>query len=141
MGTHTNDVHTCTLCVPSGAHIHMIACTSTTYQTAVQSQKDTQESTWRDLPDVPYKGSAVCVVDGVLLAIGGSDGSKETSAIYALHHVDQKWQHVGDMPFECSDLETLLLSDGRMLVVDGISQSVLRVTVEGKPCKCYGQYY
>ena len=28
MGTHTNDVHTCTLCVPSGAHIHMTACTS-----------------------------------------------------------------------------------------------------------------
>ena len=34
--------------------------------------------------------------------------------------------------------DTLLLSGGRLLVVDGDSQ---RVTVEGKPCKCYGQYY
>ena len=84
------------------------------------------------------------MVDGVLLAIGGEEvqvGSKQTSAIYALHPVDQKWQHVGDMPFECSLVDTLLLSGGRLLVVDGDSQRVLRVTVEGKPCKYYGQYY
>ena len=86
------------------------------------------------------------MVDGVLLAIGGrevdSSGSKETSAIYALHPVDQKWQHVGDMPFTCCYVDTLLLSGGRLLVVDGYSsQRALWVTVEGKPCKCYGQYY
>ena len=86
------------------------------------------------------------MVDGVLLAIGGQEkeysyGSTKTSAIYALHPVDQKWQSVGDMPFECSLVNTLLLSRGRLLVVDGSSQRVLRVTVEGKPCKCYGQYY
>ena len=113
---------------------------------AVQSQEDTQQSTWRELPDVPYYCSAVCVVDGVLLAIGGQEEesyeSKKTSAIYALHPVDQKWQHVGDMPFECSFVDTLLLSGGRLLVVDrSDSKRVLRVTVEGKPCKCYGQYY
>ena len=86
------------------------------------------------------------MVDGVLLAIGGQEDqvgskSKEASAIYALHPVDQKWQYVGDMPFECSYVDTLLLSGGRLLVVDGVSQRILRVTVEGKPCKCYGQYY
>ena len=81
------------------------------------------------------------MVDGVLLAIGGHDGSKKTSAIYAFHPVDQKWQHVGDMPFECSLVDTVLLSGGRLLVVDGNSQRVLRVTVEGKPFKCYGQYF
>ena len=86
------------------------------------------------------------MVDGVLLAIGRAEdlvgSKKKTSAIYALHPVDQKWQHVGEMPFECSYVDTLLLSGGRLLVVDGnSSQRVLRVTVEGKPCKCYGQYY
>ena len=105
----------------------------------------TQQSTWTKLPDVPYCHSAVCVVDGVLLAIGGAeeDSSKQTSAIYALHPVDQKWQHVGDMPFECAYVDTLLLSGGRLLLVDAYmySQRVLRVTVEGKPYKCYGQYY
>ena len=58
--------------------------------------------------------------------------SEKTSAIYAFHPVHQKWQHVGDMPFDCSHVDTLLLSGGRLLVVDGDSQRVLRVTVEGK---------
>ena len=75
------------------------------------------------------------MVDGVLLAIGGKEGldsgSKKTSAIHAFHHVDQKWKHVGDLPFECSWVNTLLLSGGRLLVVDGYSQQVLKITVEG----------
>ena len=73
------------------------------------------------------------MVEGVLLAIGGSEeyGVKKTSAIYAFHHVDQKWQHVGDMPFQCSDVDTLLLSGGGLLVVDGNSHQVLKITVEG----------
>ena len=129
------------MCILTHTHTH----THTHTQIAVQSQEDTQQSTWRKLPDVPYYYSAVCVVDSVLLAIGGAEewvGSKKISAIYALHPVDQKWQHVGDMPFQCSFVDTILLSGGRLLVVDGASsQRVLRVTVEGKPCKCYGQYY
>ena len=73
------------------------------------------------------------MVDGVL-AIGGQEGgytSQMTSAIYAFHHVDQKLQHVGDLPFECSFVDTLLLSGGRLLVVNGISKQVLKITVEG----------
>ena len=74
------------------------------------------------------------MVDGVLLVIGGKEeeyGSRETSAIYAFHHVDQKWQHVGDMPFQCSMVDSLLLSGGGLLVVDGSSRQVLKITVEG----------
>ena len=72
------------------------------------------------------------MVDGVLLAIGGKDDDyHKTSAICAFHPVDQKWQHVGKMPFECSWVDSLLLSEGRLLVVDGWSQRVLKITVEG----------
>ena len=75
------------------------------------------------------------MIDGVLLAIGGAesvgDGSKKTSAIYAFDHNDQKWQHVGDMPFKCSLADILLLSGGRLLMVNGNSKQVLRFTVEG----------
>ena len=73
--------------------------------------------------------------DGVLLAIGGAEDrseSKKTSSIYGLHGVDKKWKHVGDMPFACSMVDTLLLSDGGLLVVDGYTQQVLRITVQGK---------
>ena len=74
--------------------------------------------------------------DGVLLAIGGAEedtyGSKNTSSIYGFHGVDKKWKLVGDMPFACSLVDTLLLSDGGLLVVDGDTQQVLRITVQGK---------
>ncbi|KAL5506737.1 hypothetical protein EMCRGX_G008472, partial [Ephydatia muelleri] len=95
---------------------------------------DSQQSIWRQLPDVPYYESSVCVGDGVLLAIGGAEdqyGSKKTSSIYGLHGDDKKWKHVGDMPFACSLVDTLLLSDGGLLVVDGFTQQVLRITVQG----------
>ena len=75
------------------------------------------------------------MVDGVLLAIGGQEDSiydsQKTSAIHAFHHVDQKWQHVGDLPFKCSWVDTLLLSGGRLLLVDGDSRQVLKISVEG----------
>ena len=74
--------------------------------------------------------------DGVLLAIGGAEEdnyiSKNTSSIYGLHGDDKKWKHVGDMPFACSRVDTLLLSDGGLLVVDGDTQQALRITVQGK---------
>ena len=73
--------------------------------------------------------------DGVLLAIGGSEyriGSKQTSSIYGLDGVDKKWKHVGDMPFACSMVDTLLLSDGGLLVVEGDTLQVLRITVQSK---------
>ena len=78
--------------------------------------------------------------DGVLLAIGGVEdqrGSKKTSSIYGLHGDDKKWKHVGDMPFACSLVDTLLLSDGGLLVVDGYTKQVLRITVQGK----YSRYW
>ena len=73
--------------------------------------------------------------DGVLLAIGGAEdlsGSKKTSSIYGLHGDDKKWKHLGDMPFACSRVDTLLLSDGGLLVIDSYTQQVLRITVQGK---------
>eukprot|EP00731_Ephydatia_muelleri_P004238 Em0002g414a len=86
------------------------------------------QSIWRQLPDVPYYWSSVCVGDGVLLAIGGAEdlsGSKKTSSIYGLHGVDKKWKHVGDMPFACDSVDTLMLSDGGLLVVDDKSTSLV----------------
>ena len=78
------------------------------------------------------------VVDGVLLAIGGADqdGSK-TSSIYGLHLKEKKWRHIGHTPFACSWVDTLLLSGGGLLMVDGGTQQVLKITVQGKYC-CTG---
>ena len=64
--------------------------------------------------------SSVCVVDGVLLAIGGEDqDGSHTSSIYGLHLDEKKWRHVGNLPFACSWVDTLLLSGGGLLMVVG----------------------
>ena len=75
----------------------------------------------------------MCVVDGVLLAIGGEDQDEsKTSSIYGLHLDEKKWRHVGDLPFACSRVDTLLLSGGGLLMVDADTQQVLKITVQGK---------
>lgn len=79
----------------------------------------------------------MCIVNDMLLALGGAEGlsgSKKFSTIYGFHPIHKKWQHVGDLPFECSSVDSLLMSDSSLLVADGDSQKVLKVTVEGKPC-------
>ncbi|KAL5475152.1 hypothetical protein EMCRGX_G027217 [Ephydatia muelleri] len=94
---------------------------------------DIQQSIWVRLSDVPYRYSSVCAVDGLLLAIGGGEsiiGTNKTSAIYAFHCGDRKWVHVGDMPFQCDMVDTLL-SGGELLCVDGVSQQVFKVEVDG----------
>ena len=126
--THRH-THTHTLRQSHSQH-NTLTCPSPHTQIAVQDES-LQQSTWKKLPDVPYSCSAVCVADGVLLDIGGS----KACSIYALHPFEQRWQYVGNMPFECSYVDTLPLSGGGLLVVDGDSQRVLRVTVEGKSCK------
>ena len=121
-------------------HLHLFPphmCTHThIHQTSAESAHthNTQQSVWREVPDVPTKLSSVCVVDGVLLAIGGTDqdGLRKTSSIYGLHLDGKKWRHIGDLPFACSMVDTLLLSGGGLLMVEGDTQQVLKITVQGK---------
>ena len=71
----------------------------------------------------------------MLLAIGGGRkdyGSKKTCSIYGLHLDEKKWRLVGDMPFACTMVDTLLLSGGGLLMVDGDTLEVLKITVQGK---------
>ena len=52
--------------------------------------------------------------------IGGAEdnyGYQTTPAVYGFHHYDKKWKHIGDIPFECSFVDTL--SGGGLLMVDG----------------------
>ena len=122
----------------STTHVHTHMCTHTHSQTSAESAHthNPQQSVWRKVPDVPNTLSSICVVDGELLAIGGQedrqDGSRKTSSIYGLHLDEKKWRLVGDLPFACSTVDTLLLSGGGLLMVDGYTQQVLKITVQGK---------
>eukprot|EP00731_Ephydatia_muelleri_P012885 Em0007g195a len=77
--------------------------------TAARNQ-DTQQSIWQKHPDVPYYCSSVCVVDGVVLAIGGAEdqyGSQKTPAIYSLRHKNSPTQ-VADTVQELSQITSIV---------------------------------
>ena len=119
---------------------------------------------WRKLPSLPNRYSCGCVVDGVLLAIGGQkyegdsdddggsddcvsddgggsddkDEPNKTSSIYAFEPALNTWRHVGDLPFEASNVDALCLSGGDLLVVDGDSGRVVRSKRKGTPPKTKG---
>ena len=65
---------------------------------------------------------------------GGSDDKDEpnkTSSIYAFEPALNTWRHVGDLPFEASNVDALCLSGGDLLVVDGDSGRVVRSKRKG----------
>ena len=77
------------------------------------------------------------MVNGVLLAIGGQDqspASKKTSAIYAFSQRLHTWLYVGDLPFECSLVDSLVYGDD-LVVVDGGSGRAVQGKVNGE-CPC-----
>lgn len=92
---------------------------------------DKFESAWTELPDIPGIFSTICVINGVLLAIGGTEdrgGLMKTSAIYAFH---QNWHQVGKMPIKCSLVDVIALSNEKLLIVDGDSAQVYEMILEG----------
>ena len=95
---------------------------------------DKFESAWTELPDIPGIFSTICVINDVLLAIGGTedlDGLIKTSAIYAFHHNDQNWHQIGRMPIKCSLADAIALSKEKLLIVDGDSAQVYEMILEG----------
>ena len=43
-----------------------------------------REDQWNDLPSCPYRNSGLVVIDGVLTAVGGRDGSRRTNKLFTL---------------------------------------------------------
>ena len=43
-----------------------------------------REDEWNDLPSCPYRDSGLVVIDGVLTAVGGHDGSRRTNKLFML---------------------------------------------------------
>ena len=88
---------------------------------------------WTQLPDLPYHYSTLCVVDDVLVAIGGkySEGcsSMKTSSLYAFN--GQRWQHAGEMRLKAYWVDAVGLCHGEMLVIDGCTLAVTKCEVEG----------
>ena len=64
------------------------------------------------------------------------DEPNKTSSIYAFEPALNTWRHVGDLPFEASNVDALCLSGGDLLVVDGDSGCVVRSKRKGATENC-----
>ena len=94
---------------------------------------------WTRLPDLPYHYSTLCMVNDVLLAIGGKDNdgcsSMKTTAIYAFNEL--RWYHVGQMAVKAYWVDAVVLSDGDIVVVDGCSLAVMKGEAKGRHVNRY----
>ena len=74
-----------------------------------------QPSPWQTLTDTPLTFSAVLVLNGALLTVGG----RESSAIHRYQPSSRSWVKVGDLPTERWQCACTVLPNGEIFIVGG----------------------
>ena len=85
-----------------------------------QQETANQPAVWRRAADAPYYVSTAVSVGGQLLAIGGSDEARNTSAIVAYDPTSDSWQDMGHMTTPRSWPLVALLPSNELIVAGGI---------------------
>ena len=80
----------------------------------------TTSSGWSSLPDCPYVGSGLAVINHLLTTIGGNVGSELTNKLFSLtgEGSDKKWMEVF-LPMQTERREMTALCTGTSLIVAG----------------------
>ena len=77
-----------------------------------------QSTIWRRVADAPHYWSSCATLCGQLVAVGGYEAFKNTSAIAGYNETTDSWEAMGDMPTaRCQALVVIL--NGKMMVVGG----------------------
>ena len=64
------------------ADLNIVYCSPSNSKSVYRYQL--REDQWNDLPSCPYKNSGLVVIDGVLTAVGGVEGSRRTNKLFTL---------------------------------------------------------
>ena len=109
-------------------------------QTTHSGSSDTQ-SAWKTLPSTPTYGPAAAVLDGNLLAIGGTKTHKEKSApkkeVYMYSPSTNSWIYISDLPAPQLRAAVAVLSSTEILVIGGEDGGYLNTVYKGTLClKC-----
>ena len=99
-------------------HVFCVCLDELISRAVSQSDDVTSPSTpspWQTLPDTPLRGSTVLVLNGALLAVGGS----RSSAIRLYQPSNSSWVKVGDLPTERSKCACIVLHSGEIFVAGG----------------------
>ena len=93
-----------------------------------------QSAVWERLPDTLHERSGITWFRDHLLAVGGKNGSRVFTAIYAYNSPVKVWEHVSDFPGDgCYDNCCAVLPTGVLLVIGGwlTSNRVLKAIITG----------
>ena len=85
---------------------------------------------WRQVADLPVICSTCESFHGRLLAIGGRDSGKPTTAVYMYNSTTDSWEVISHMITARYDCFTAVLPDDRLMVVGGVTDHGKTVTVE-----------
>ena len=73
---------------------------------------------WRVVADAPHYQSSCATLCGQLVAVGGYEAGKRTSAITGYNETSDSWDVMGDMPTARSQALVAILN-GKMMIVGG----------------------
>ena len=96
----------------------LLQCETQSLAEKLQTVPAKQTTKWRHVADAPYNCSSCATLCGQLVAVGGREGDKDTSGIFAYKETTDSWEAMGDMPTaRCLALVAIL--NGKLMVVGG----------------------
>ena len=84
----------------------------------LQTAPANQSTVWRHVADAPHNYSSCATLCGQLVAVGGREPGKDTSAITGYNETTDSWEAMGDMP-TARYLALVAILNGKMMVVGG----------------------
>jgi hypothetical protein len=83
------------------------------------SSSDASIGVWSKLPDLPVIKSTCVTFYGQLLAVGGMDSDKPTTAVYTYNQITNSWNVIGLMTTARRGCFAVLLPNNQLMVVGG----------------------
>ena len=88
---------------------------------------------WRHVADAPHYYSSCATLCGQLVAVGGMEAGKNTSAITVYDETTDSWEAMGNMPTARRQALVAILN-GKMMVIIGRVEGLVRTDVVGFLC-------
>ena len=95
----------------------------------LQTAPANKSTIWRQVADAPHYYSSCATLCGQLVAVGGLEAGKETSAITGYNETTDSWEAMGNMPTARYRALVAILN-GKMMVVGGMVLGIATDVVE-----------
>ena len=107
------------------------SCVPSSLETKFQrTSLEDKARVWRKIADLPVTQSTCESFHGRLLAVGGSESDKDTTAVYMYNSTTNSWEIISHMTTGRCRCFTAVLPDNRLMIVGGVTEHVYTDSVE-----------